>query len=134
MAESYDRELKDIFSLQDEVILKISRDVGESDRRRASRAWAEGTKSLEAYLKLMQGREYRYKGNRESIALARRMAEDAIAAGSEVCRSLRVTGCDLLSRSVSRNDPPQGRYPEGHRINSKGPGLEWLAGRGAQAV
>jgi len=79
-AESYDRDLKDIFGLQDEVILKITSalsvnlTVGEQ-----ARGWAEGTKSLEAYLKLMQGREYRYKGNRESIALARRMAEEAIA-------------------------------------------------------
>jgi adenylate cyclase len=79
-AESYDRDLKDIFSLQDEVILKITSamsvnlTVGEQ-----ARAWAEGTKSLEAYLKLMQGREYLRKGNRESLALARRMAEETIA-------------------------------------------------------
>ncbi len=44
-----------------------------------ARAWAEGTKSLEAYLKLMQGREYWFQQNRESNALARRMAEEAIA-------------------------------------------------------
>ena len=34
---------------------------------------------IEAYLKLMQCREYLRKGNRESHALARRMAEEAIA-------------------------------------------------------
>jgi adenylate cyclase len=79
-AESYDRDLKDIFGLQDEVILKIltAMQVNLTTGEQA-RAWAEGTKSLEAYLKLMQGREYRYKGNRESFALARRMAEEAIA-------------------------------------------------------
>jgi len=37
-------------------------DVRESDRREQARAWAEGTKSLEAYLKLMQGREYLLTG------------------------------------------------------------------------
>jgi adenylate cyclase len=53
-AESYDRALKDIFGVQDEVILKILTAMqvnliaGEQ-----ARAWAEGTKSLEAYLKLM---------------------------------------------------------------------------------
>ena len=79
-AESYDRDLKDIFALQDEVILKIASalsvnlTMGEQARR-----WAEGTKNLEAYLKLMQGRAYLYQGNRESNALARRMAEEAIA-------------------------------------------------------
>ena len=79
-AESYDRELKDIFRLQDEVIMKITSAMSVNlTAGEQARAWAEGTKSLEAYLKLMQGREYRYKGNRESIALARRMAEEAIA-------------------------------------------------------
>jgi len=79
-AESYDRDLKDIFALQDEVILKIASalqvnlTLGEQ-----AHVWAEGTKSLEAYLKLMQSREYRYKGNRASYALAQRMAEEAIA-------------------------------------------------------
>ncbi|HEX2709794.1 MAG TPA: tetratricopeptide repeat protein, partial [Candidatus Deferrimicrobium sp.] len=79
-AQSYDRDLKDIFALQDEVILKITSAMSVNlTAGEQARAWAEGTKSLEAYLKIMQGREYRYKGNRESIALARRMAEEAIA-------------------------------------------------------
>jgi adenylate cyclase len=79
-AQSYDRDLKDIFSLQDEVILKIASAMSVNlTAGEQARAWAEGTKSLEAYLKLMQCREYRYKGNRESIALARRMAEEAIS-------------------------------------------------------
>ena len=79
-AQSYDRDLKDIFGLQDEVILKIASAMSVNlTAGEQARAWAQGTKSLEAYLKLLQGREYRYKGNRESNALARRMAEEAIA-------------------------------------------------------
>ncbi|HEX9156529.1 MAG TPA: tetratricopeptide repeat protein, partial [Syntrophales bacterium] len=79
-AENYDREMKDIFGLQDEVILKIltalqvNLTAGEQARK-----WGEGTKNLEAYLKLMQSREYFRKGNRESNAMARRLAEEAIA-------------------------------------------------------
>ena len=79
-AESYDRDLKDIFGLQDEVILKITSAMSVNlTAGEQARAWAEGTKSLEAYLKLMQGREYYRKGNRESNALARRLAEETIA-------------------------------------------------------
>jgi adenylate cyclase len=79
-AESYDRDLKDIFGLQDEVILKITSAMSVNlTAGEQAVAWAQGTKSLEAYLKLMQGREYRFKGNRESNALARRLAEEAIA-------------------------------------------------------
>jgi len=79
-AESYDRDLKDIFGLQDEVILKITSAMSVNlTAGEQARAWVEGTKSLEAYLKLMQGREYRYKGNRESNAQARRLVEETIA-------------------------------------------------------
>jgi adenylate cyclase len=78
-AESYDRDMKDLFSLQDEVILKIASAMSVNlTAGQQARAWAEGTKSLEAYLKILQCREY-LRGNRESNALARRMAEEAIA-------------------------------------------------------
>jgi len=97
-AESYDRDMKDIFGLQDEVILKITSamsvnlTVGEQ-----AGAWAEGTKSLEAYLKLMQGREYRYKGNRESNALARRMAEEAIALDPKYAEAYTLLGATYIN-------------------------------------
>jgi len=79
-AQSYDRDLKDIFGLQDEVILKIASAMSVNlTAGEQARGWAQGTKSLEAYLKLMQGREYLLKQNRESVALARRMAEETIA-------------------------------------------------------
>jgi adenylate cyclase len=79
-AESYDRDLKDIFTLQDELILKIASALSVNlAMGEQARVWAEGTKNLEAYLKLMQARAYLYQGNRESNALARRMAEESIA-------------------------------------------------------
>jgi adenylate cyclase len=79
-SEHYDRDLKEIFALQDEVILiitsalQVSLTAGEQ-----ARVWAEGTKNLEAYLKFLQAREYLLKGSRESVAMARRMAEEAIS-------------------------------------------------------
>ena len=92
-AESYDRDLKDIFGLQDEVILKITSAMSVNlTAGEQARAWAEGTKSLEAYLKLMQGREYLRKGNRESIALARRMAEEAIALDPKYAEAYALLG------------------------------------------
>ena len=79
-SEHYDRDLKEIFSLQDEVILKIASALSVNlTSGEQARVWGEGTKNLEAYLKFLQGREYLLQGNRESIALARRMAEEAIA-------------------------------------------------------
>ena len=92
-AESYDRDMKDIFGLQDEVILKITSamsvnlTVGEQ-----ARAWAKGTKNLEAYMKLMQGREYYFKQNRESNSLARRLAEETIALDPQYAEAYALLG------------------------------------------
>jgi len=97
-AESYDRDLKDIFGLQDEVILKITSAMSVNlTAGEQARAWAEGTKSLDAYLKLMQGREYLRKGNRESIALARRMAEEAIALDPKYADAYTLLGATYTS-------------------------------------
>jgi adenylate cyclase len=79
-SERYDRELKDILAMQDEITMKILDAVqvkltaGEDARLRA-----RGTKNLEAYLKLMQARQYRQISNKENEALARKLTEEAIA-------------------------------------------------------
>jgi adenylate cyclase len=79
-SEHYDRDPKDIFGLQDEVILKITSALSVNlTAGEQARVWARGTKNLEAYLKLMQSREYLLMGNRESVAMARRLAEETIA-------------------------------------------------------
>ncbi len=97
-AQSYDRDLKDIFGLQDEVILKITSAMSVNlTAGEQARAWAEGTKSLEAYLKFMQSREYRYKGNRESNALARRMAEEAIALDPKYAEAYALLGSTYIN-------------------------------------
>ena len=80
LSEQYDRELKEIFSLQDEMTTKIVTAMrvklthGEQDRM-----LAKGTKNLEAYLKLLQSREHREIVNKEQQALSRQLAEEAIA-------------------------------------------------------
>jgi len=97
-AESYDRDLKDIFTLQDDVIQKITSAMSVNlTAGEQARAWAEGTKSLEAYLKLLQGREYLRKGNRESIALVRRLAEEAIALDPKYAEAYVLLGTTYTS-------------------------------------
>jgi adenylate cyclase len=92
-AESYDRDPKDIFALQDEVILKIASAMSVNlTAGEQARVWAEGTKSLEAYLKFLKGREYRLKGNRESNVMARRMAEEATALDPKYAEAYALLG------------------------------------------
>jgi TolB-like protein/class 3 adenylate cyclase/Tfp pilus assembly protein PilF len=78
-SERYDRELKDIFALQDDIAKKIitALQVKLTEGEQA-RAAAKGTNNLEAYLKCMQANEYIRGINIESIALAKQLAEEAI--------------------------------------------------------
>ena len=122
-AQSYDRDLKDIFCLQDEVILKITSAMSVNlTAGEQARAWAEGTKSLEAYLKLMQGREYAPQGESGEHCPGTALGGGSDRPGSEVRRRLRGVGLDPRVGGVSRNEPiPQGLDSEGHRIDRKRP-------------
>jgi len=79
-AERYDREQKDFFVLQDEITLKILNSLhvkltgGEQDR-----IYGKGTNNLEAYIKVLQGREHFWRLNREGNILAKKLLEEAIA-------------------------------------------------------
>jgi adenylate cyclase len=79
-AKQYDRTLDDIFALQDEITKKIitAMQVKLTEGDRALTA-AKGTENLEAYLKYLQANEYVNQSNWESLTLARKLAEEAIA-------------------------------------------------------
>jgi adenylate cyclase len=83
-AKQYDRTLDDIFAVQDEITKKIitAMQVQLTEGDRAHTA-AKGTENLEAYLKYLQANEYISKSNRESNALARQFAKEAIALDPE---------------------------------------------------
>ena len=79
-AERYDRDLKDIFALQDEVTSNILRAMqvkiteGEQARHRD-----KGIRNLNCYLKLLEGKSYSDRFNFEGNQLARQMGEEALA-------------------------------------------------------
>jgi len=79
-AERYDREIKDIFGLQDEITKKVIIELQvQLTAGEEARLWAKGTDNLEAYLKYLQGLEHKARFNKEENVLTRRMAEEAIA-------------------------------------------------------
>jgi len=83
-SETYDRDLKDIFALQDDITKKILIALQvKLTRGEQARVWAKGTDSLEAYLKYLQARDYTLQANIESNALAQQMAEEAISSDPE---------------------------------------------------
>jgi TolB-like protein len=78
-ADRYDRKLKSIFALQDEITLKIvnALQVKLTEGERA-RMWAKGTNSLDAYMKQIEAQENLHRFNKENYALARQLAKEAI--------------------------------------------------------
>jgi adenylate cyclase len=79
-AERYDRDLKDIFALQDEIALKILKTVHEKlEPWDHTRVLERGARNLEVFLKAMEAREHFYRMTKEDNALARKLYEEVIA-------------------------------------------------------
>ncbi len=78
-SERYERDLKDIFALQDEITMKIivALQVKLTEGEK-TRVYAKGTNNLEAYLKCLQANEYRLRLNKGDNVLGRQLCEEAI--------------------------------------------------------
>jgi adenylate cyclase len=79
-AERFDRDLKDIFALQDEIAMKVLTALEvKLVGGQASLFISKGTDNLEAYLTVLQGREFHERSNRENNFMARQKFEEALA-------------------------------------------------------
>jgi len=79
-SERYDRDLKDIFALQDEITMKILTAVRvKLTEGEQARLYNKGAENLDSYLKVLQGMPYFYRFNKEGNIQARQMFEEAIA-------------------------------------------------------
>lgn len=92
-AQRYDRNLSDIFSVQDEItkniITAMQVKLTEGEEVKAA---SKGTNNLEAYLKYLQANELINKINPESNALAKKLAEEAIALDPDYAWAYYVLG------------------------------------------
>jgi adenylate cyclase len=97
-AEKYDRNMQDIFALQDDITMKIitALQVKLSQGEQAN-IIARGTKNLEAYLKVLQGMQQYQSVNREGDAMAKKLAKEAISLDPSYPAAYY-----LLSRAQSR--------------------------------
>jgi adenylate cyclase len=86
-AERYDRDLKDIFGVQDEITMKILQSMrvklteGEQDLR------GKPPRNLEAFLKILQTQEYIQRFNIEGNIMGKRLAEEAVALDPDFARA-----------------------------------------------
>ena len=79
-SERYDRDFKDILTVQDEITMNIltALQVALTKGEQAQLS-PKGTKNLDAYLKVLQAIQFNQQFNKEGLAIARRCAEEAIA-------------------------------------------------------
>jgi adenylate cyclase len=90
-AERYDRELKDIFALQDEITLKILTSVrvklagGDvSMAQKDADKYYQGKQGLDCYLRIMEANGYTHRWSKEGCNLARRILEETIPMCPEI--------------------------------------------------
>jgi adenylate cyclase len=78
-AERYDRDLNDVFALQDEITLKIMAALQvKLTHGEQAHTFIRGTENLEAYEKILEGFEYFFQFNKDGNIMARKIAEEII--------------------------------------------------------
>jgi adenylate cyclase len=83
-SNQYDRDLEDIFVVQDEITKKIITAMQiKLTQGEQIRTAAKGTNSLKAYLICLQANDYLSRGNIQRNALAKQLAKEAIALDPE---------------------------------------------------
>jgi len=107
-SERYDRELKNIFALQDEITVKIIKALREKlTEGQQARLRAKGTRNLQAYLKFLQAMEPLLTQTTEGNAQARRLLEEAIALDPEFPAAYAFLGSThLMDVSIGSSKSP----------------------------
>jgi adenylate cyclase len=92
-SERYDRELKNIFAIQDDITMKIMTAIRvKLTEGEQVRFMDKGTDNIKAYMKVVQGREYLLRFNKQDNILARRIGEEAIALDSDYAAAHNILG------------------------------------------
>jgi len=78
-SERYDRSVRDIFDLQDEITMKILTELRvKLTEGETVRIQARGTNNLQAYLNVLEATGYRNQHTKETTAVAKRLLEEAV--------------------------------------------------------
>jgi adenylate cyclase len=120
-ADRYDRDLKDIFTLQDEITKKIVTELQvQLTTGEEARLWARGTDNLEAYLKYLQGLDHKTGFNKEENTLTRRLAEEAIALDPQYSNAYALLGLThMMEVWLKTTDSPMESIQEAMKLAKK---------------
>jgi adenylate cyclase len=121
-AERYDRDLKDIFALQDEITKKIitALQVKLTEGEQAT-IHARGTRSLEVYLKVLQGRDLARHQNIEDNLKARQILEEALELDPNYAPTYRwLGGTHLMDVWLGSTKSPRDSLRRAVELSKKG--------------
>jgi len=125
-SERYERDLKHIFALQDDITMKImsSLQVKLTDGEQA-RLYEKGTDNLEAYLKCLQGLELVYRFSKEGLDMARPYLKESIALDPDYAAPYRwLGGTHLLEVILGVSKSPKQSIGEGIKYAKKAIALD----------
>ncbi len=107
-ADSYDRDLDDIFFVQDEITFKILTELQvKLTEGEQARVHSRGTKNIQAYLRFLEARQYVSQITPERIARARQLKEEALALDPDFPRAWVALGLTHLIEATHRmSDSP----------------------------
>ena len=92
-AQRYDRVVKDVFELQDEITREVTSALQvELTEGEQARLWASGTKNLEAWETVIQIPEMLFSHRRENVLISRRQAEQALQLDKDYAEAWTMLG------------------------------------------
>jgi len=105
-SETYDKELKDVFSIQDEIAQQIAQSLGHEYWTAAmERVRRIPTESLTAYDLVLKGHSYMSRVTKENTANARKMYERAIELDPDYADAYAQVGMTHWTDLVMATDP-----------------------------
>jgi adenylate cyclase len=90
-AEKYDREVKEFFALQDDIVLNILQSL-QVQITSFPETFGAGTKNIEAYLKILKGVKHVYKYTKEDFITAKKLYNEAIVLDPDYAEAYRLLG------------------------------------------
>jgi len=121
-AERYDRDLKDIFALQDEITKKIitALQVKLTEGEQAG-IHARGTDNLEAYLKVLQARDLARHQNIEDNLKARQILKEALELDPHYAPAYRwLSGTHFMDVWLGSTKSPRDSLKRAIELSKKG--------------
>lgn len=99
-AEKYDRELKDIFAMRDEIAMKIAAALQVKLTEGESANWGPETESIEAYIKVLESLEHFKAFTSDDNILSRQKAKEALGLDPNYSSTMEMFAWTLLMDGV----------------------------------